>query len=108
VISIRADAGLHESKVFLPIHSFIFLLCAHQAPETLVPLLRLPTSKMTILPAKKAACDLCGLHGNTMRRLLLENWSAIVLKDLEVRGECSRADIYIYLCLFVFTLILLL
>ena len=31
----------------------------------------------------------------------------IALKDLAVRGECSRADIYIYLCLFVFTLILL-
>jgi len=35
----------------------------------------------------------------------LERYSAP--KDLAVRGECLRADIYIYLCLFVFTLILL-
>jgi len=28
-------------------------------------------------------------------------------KDLAVRGECSRTDVYIYVCLFVFTLILL-
>jgi len=35
----------------------------------------------------------------------LERYSA--LKDLAVREECSLADIYIYLCLFVFTLILL-
>jgi len=35
----------------------------------------------------------------------LERYSA--LKDLAVREECSRADIYIYLCLFVLTLILL-
>jgi len=28
-------------------------------------------------------------------------------KDLAVWGECSRADTYIYLCLFVFTLVLL-
>jgi len=35
----------------------------------------------------------------------LERYSA--LKDMAVRGECSRADMYIYLFLFVFTLILL-
>ena len=35
----------------------------------------------------------------------LERYSA--LKDLAVRGRCSRADIYIYVCLFVFTLVLL-
>ena len=78
VISSRADADLHASKVFLPINSFTFFLCVHQAPETLVPLLRLPTSNKTILPAKQAACDLCGLHGSGMRRLPLENWSAIL------------------------------
>ena len=35
----------------------------------------------------------------------LERYSP--LKDLAVRGGCSRADIYIYLCLFLFTLVLL-
>ena len=35
----------------------------------------------------------------------LERYSAPT--DLAVRGGCSRADIYIYLCLFVFTLVLL-
>ena len=34
----------------------------------------------------------------------LERYSP--LKDLVVRGGCSRADIYIYLCLFLFTLVL--
>jgi len=35
----------------------------------------------------------------------LERYSAP--EDLAVRGGCSRADTYIYLCLFVFTLVLL-
>ena len=35
----------------------------------------------------------------------LERYSAPT--DLAVRGGCSRADMYIYLCLFVFTLVLL-
>jgi len=48
-ISSCADAGLHASNVFLPMHSCFFLPCAHQALESL---LRLPTSNMTILPAK--------------------------------------------------------
>ena len=80
VISNRADAGLHAIKAFLPIHSFIFLICTHQTPETLVPLLRLPTSNKTILPAKQAACDLCGWHDRVIQRLPLENWSAVVLR----------------------------
>ena len=35
----------------------------------------------------------------------LERYSAPT--DLAVQGGCSRADIYIYLCLLVFTLVLL-
>ena len=100
MISSRSDAGLHASKVFLPIHSCIFLPCAHQAPETLVSLLRLPTLNKTILPAKQAACDLCGLHGSAMQTLPLENWSAIVLrKTWRCRGD-AHMQIYISICVY--------
>jgi len=76
-ISSRADAGPHASKVFLPIHSCIYCLpCAYQTPESL---LRLQNSNRTILPAKQAACDLCGFHDSAIQRLPLENWSTIVL-----------------------------
>jgi len=83
-------------------HIFLHFFALY-TPESL---LRLPTSNMTILPAKQAACDLCGLHGSVMQRLPLENWSVIVLLKTWWWGY-SRADIYIYLCLFVFTLVLL-
>jgi len=84
-------------------HSFIFLLCAHRAPETLVPLLRLPTLNKTIWPAKQAACDLCGLHGSAMQRLRLEIWSALVLRNTWRCGGNAHVQIYrsicVYLCL---------
>jgi len=39
-------------------------------------LLRLTISNMTILPAKQAACDLCGFHGSAMQRL---RWRTVAL-----------------------------
>jgi len=99
-ISSCVDAGLHASQVFLLMHSCIFLPCAHQAPESL---LRLPTSNMTILPSKQAACDFCGLHGRAMRRLPLEDWRVIVLWKTWRCGRNAHVQIYIsigvYLCL---------
>ena len=74
-----------------------FALCT---PESL---LQLPTSNMTILPAKQATCDLCGLHGSTMQRLPLENWSAVVLrKTWRCEGNAHvqiHISICVYLCL---------
>jgi len=89
--------GLHASKVFLFMHSCIILPCAYQAPESL---LRLPTSNMTILLAKQAACDLCGFHGSAMQRLPLENWSTIVLWKTWRCGGKGHVQIYVSICVY--------
>jgi hypothetical protein len=59
--------------------------------------LRFPISNMTILPAKQAACDLCGLHGSAMQRLPVENWSALVLLKTWRCGGDTHVYIYIFL-----------
>ena len=64
---------------------------------------RLPTSNMTILPAKQAACDLCGLHGSAMQRLRLENWSTIVLLQTwrcEVMLTCRYIYLSVSICVY--------
>jgi len=77
-------------------HTFLHFFALY----TLESLLRLPTSNMTILPAKQAACDLCGLHDRVMQRLPLENWSAIVLrKTCLCRGD-AHVQIYISICVY--------
>ena len=61
---------------------------------------------MTILPAKQAACVWIARQRDTETAGgELERYSAP--KDLAVRGGCSRACTYIYMCLFVFTFVLL-
>jgi len=79
-------------------HTFLhfFALCT---PEIL---LRLPTSNMTILPAKQAACDLCGLHDSTMQTLPLENWSAIVLRKTWQCREDAHMQIYLSICVYLY------
>jgi len=98
----------HFSREFFNIkqgispHIFLhfFALCTSES------LLRLPISNMTILPAKQAACDLCGLHGSAMPRLPLENWSAIVLSKTWRCGGDAHVQIYtsicVYLCLLLY------
>ena len=78
-------------------HTFLhfFALCT---PESLF---RLRTSNMTILPAKQAACDLCGIHGSAMQRLPLENWSAIVLRKTWRCREDAHMQICIFICVYV-------
>ena len=103
VISSRSDAGLHASKVFLPIHSCIFLLCAHQRVSCgSQPRIWLsyPQNRPHVRPlwiARQRDTDTAAGE--------LERYS--VPKDLALQGGCSHVDIYIYLCLFVFTLVLL-
>ena len=52
------------------------------------------------LPAKQAACDLCGLHGSAMQRLPLETWSAIVLLKTWRCGRDAHVQIYISICVY--------
>ena len=87
--------------VFLPIHSCIF--CPVHTRESLAaPNLEYeyPTRKTghmrPLWIAWQRNVETAGGE--------LERYSAPT--DLAVQGGCSRADIYIYLCLFVFTLVL--
>jgi len=90
----------HQARISPHIFLHFFALCTSES------LLRLPISNMTILPAKQAACDLCGLHGSAMPRLPLENWSAIVLSKTWRCGGDAHVQIYtsicVYLCLLLY------
>ena len=51
-------------------------------------------------PAKQAACDLGGLHGSAVQRLLLENWSTIVLWKTWRCGGKGHVQIYVSICVY--------
>jgi len=88
-----------RARCFSPYIPAFLALCT---PESL---LRLTISNMTILPAKQAACDLCGLHGSAMQRLPVDNWSAIVLLKTWRCGGDAHVHIYIYLSVSIFVYI---
>ena len=73
--------NLHASKVLLTMHSYLTHKTGRMRPLWIV-----------------WQCNAETTGGELVRDSGLQ--------DLAMRGECSRADIYVYLCQFVFTLIL--
>jgi len=87
----RGCGPAREQVVLFPHIPAFFALCT---PESL---LQLPTSNMTILPAKQATCDLCGLHGSGCRDC---HWrtGALLCSKRPGGGGGKLTCRYIYLC----------
>jgi len=102
-LQLRGCGPAREQDVSPHVFLHFFALCTPGTRESLAApnlehdYLTLKTGRMWLLWIawqSDAEAATGGLEGDS------------ALKDLAVRGECSRADMYIYLCLFVFTLIL--